>query len=265
MGSASVQAIFNASSGSYGKQIAYVVPGSAESWASVIAANGTNGGTPLVNYSYVDSTPGPQGFTSHRFADFVFDLSEYNLVTFTSAIVVLGVSLISMSFGNQFSTDAAGGLALIRADETQRGNSFAITNYQALIDGAAAHGEMANRFDYTEVSHQSALFTLNATGLTYLNSVKSKSDMLNHAGFGVCFGGIVDSDTPTPPDAQGVMQYQLSSCALSLNWTSPSPVQINVGDVWKDAVGMQINQTGSAWQAVEDIDINVGDVWKDKA
>lgn len=40
-----------------------------------------------------------------------------------------------------------------------------------------------------------------------------------------------------------------------------TPVQINIGDVWKEVAGVQIN-IGDSWKAVAGMQINIGDSWK---
>lgn len=46
-----------------------------------------------------------------------------------------------------------------------------------------------------------------------------------------------------------------------LTVTYTYPIEINVGDSWKDVVSMKIN-VGDAWKEISDFDINISDVWK---
>ncbi len=52
-----------------------------------------------------------------------------------------------------------------------------------------------------------------------------------------------------------------SGSGLAYPFTTGTNTQINIGDAWKEIVGIQIN-IGDAWKPVAGAQINIGDAWK---
>jgi len=62
----------------------------------------------------------------------------------------------------------------------------------------------------------------------------------------------------------GSMDYAYLGQPFVTNPDAPAAgtvVKINIGDVFKDYVGMQIN-IGDVWKTVAGVSINIGDTWK---
>lgn len=230
------------------------------SWAAIISGAGTNSsGGGEVNYNAFGGN-----FTTHRVTCMCWDLRDLKFVTFTSASI--SFSSVGNGFAptNRFSTDAAGGAALVSVNENYATLNGSASNYNAVYRGRGTeyssrilHSSIPNNYNRYNYS-----YTLNASGLSYLNSVQTKSNFKGYAFFGIVLGGIVDNVTPTA--FNHVTLQSISAMKLTLNFTDGSTgMQINVGDDWKDATGGFIN-VGDDWKPISDINLNVSDTWKNK-
>ena len=233
------------------------------SWSTLISSAGTHSsGGGEVNFNWYTGT-----FNAHRVTCMCWDLTDLNFLTFTSAQI--GFSSVGNGFApvNQFSTDSAGGAALVSVNENYATLIGSASNYNAVYRGRTTeygtsrilHSAIPNNYNRYNYS-----YTLNASGLSYLNSVKSKSLNKGYAFFGIILGGVVDGIAPSASSNHVTLQ-SIGSMKLTLNYTTGTTgMQINVGDSWKDVAGASIN-VGDEWKPVSDIDINISDTWKNKA
>jgi len=240
-----------------------------QTYAQIFTGAGTTGnfGNPAVFLRGEDTNP---YYERSMFIDIVVDLRAYSFVTFTSASITMQASNISMD-ETAWGTDLRNGIALVSQRETVRDHTVNAINYHEIYEGAVNGTEYASRIGQAACIAAgnvtgNVTFTLNAAGISYLNSVKSKANLTGFALFGVVFGGQADNVTPTYLGVNNIhMFYTRNVRYMTLNYTTGTTgMQINVGDAWKDATGGLIN-VGDEWKGIDDIDLNVGDAWKNKA
>lgn len=193
--------------------------------------------------------------------EIALDLTNYGLVTFTSGYIDItpeGSIFNSAMWGNPTQDS----LALCSQRETLRSKAASVSDYYEILYGAVLGSEFANRLSLASLTTDvSSRFTLNATAISYLNTVSSKSNLGGYAFFGILFGGVADNVAPTW--TSGDMQVQLKNVTIVLNYTSTGSY-INVGDVWKEITGGYIN-VGNSWKSISEIDLNIGDTWKNNS
>jgi len=139
--------------------------------------------------------------------------------------------------------------------------------YNAIYRGRGT--EYSTRKPFSTVPHDHDRdpysYTLNAAGLSYLNSVHTKPNYKGLAFMGVMLNGIITAaPAPTiPGSGSGTHAFFQSTynSVLTMNVTISSAHYINIGDSWKQVAGGLIN-VGDEWKSLNDLDLNVGDVWK---
>lgn len=235
-----------------------------ESWATIISSVGTE-----ITSTHVLADGATAGlYTRYSSCNVGFDLRDYSLLNVASA--TLAFRLSSASGGNDWATEAQGGLALVGQRESTRGVNATVGDATEIYYSAVNTGDLANRINYSDlVAGTYITFTFNGTGLAYLNSLSTKTYNPGYAYLGVVFGGVVDAVAPTWNSGNRIVRFTngvVFPPTLSLTFTDgDASAQINVGDAWYPIVGAQINQSGVGWNYVSDIDLNIADAWKDRA
>jgi len=122
--------------------------------------------------------------------------------------------------------------------------------------GSLTAHDLCNRY---WPGHTRSYFMLDSTGLTAINPGEKARFMLRSSRD-------INSDAPA-----NAIQSELR-CDSKEGTRPPQLIiyytpgthfpQINIGDIFKDAEGLQIN-IGDAWKDVEKVQINIGDAWKD--
>ena len=220
-----------------------------------------NAGGPSLLLRTEDTNP---YWERNSFIDMLIDLRAFKYATFTSAYITLQCSqFFNENFWGNTSRD---GIALVNQDESIRTTEVAAINYDAIHWGCVSGSEYASRISSTTLAASvgsNIQFTLNAAGINYLNTVKSKTYLKGYAALGIAWGG--QADDIAPPSYPGINQAQLfrsgSNRSITVTFTIPSKHYINIGDGWKQVAGGYVN-VGDEWMGIDDIDINVGDVWK---
>jgi hypothetical protein len=253
-----------------------------ESWAAAVnnAGTGTLGtfsGEVSFFFNTRDGSPPatpPDGVWEIFRTDLVYDLRHLGLLPqISSATITFWTNGNSDTDGNLWPTDNAGGIALFGQRDSVRGTGKSAANHYEIYYWSASNPgvELANRIPWSNLTYTGSnfqrTFTLNSTGLAYLNSVWSNTYNPGWLFLGIDFGGVVDGVNPTLPSGEWGWQKAirtLTQPVLTLNWDSGDSMRINIGDSWKDVVGIQINRDGANWDQVLDLDINIADSWKDK-
>jgi len=260
MASETIEATWNGSVPSYTAQVARNNVG-LETRTQMFSGKGAYTGSTQVKLSANNSNPGY--YERGEYGDFVFDLRAFKFVTFTAASMTFTSSSPS-SYNFWPGNDNAGGMALVGQRETVRSETKSASNYQEIYQGAITPGlEYANRLPKSSFgSGNNMTFTYNAAGISYLNTVKSKSNLRGYALFGWVLGGIVDNVAPTwAAGSHYVRPWGIYPIDINLTFNVSSAHYINIGDSWKQVTGGLLN-VGDEWKMLDDIDINVGDVWK---
>ena len=235
-------------------------------YAAMAAGLGTNTASRAEAKLTTGATPTVFSLLSR--GNFGFDLTTsllpYDIFRATAATLRVGIYSVTTTVGHMWTNDNACGIGLtVLNDATKANNTLEPDGFQAIRAGG--YSEVSSRLPFTSCTPGSAhTFTINQTGLDYINTVRSKAAHTNYAFFGICFGGEIDSLTPTwGPNAVNSVELDSSSGTYParLNITYEAIAQINIGDVWKDVSGIKIN-VGDVWKDVVDLNINIGDVWK---
>jgi len=237
-----------------------------ETWNVALTSPGEHI-TGAASISFNHPNVATQTYSALRHGNLGYDLRDLGFInSFTSAYLYLRVR--NRTSTNFFSTDAAGGAALVGQNEASRGGvDKSINDYLAIYQARGT--EFSTRIPWssiteTDIHYQTMNF--NASGMSYLNSVFTKPYFKGYAYFGLIFGGIVDGVSPTVPTTYSCYQtaFEVLNADLVLNWSGNTGHYINIGDSWKEVAGGLIN-IGDEWKGIDDIDLNVGDVWKNKA
>ena len=190
--------------------------------------------------------------------------------TATAASLALEVDTYTSSHIGGIST-ADLSMVLVAMDESivpvAFQDEFSTHDYTA-ISGSLV--ELSDRI-YIPSAGSSPVWTFNAAGIAYLNTVRTKTNFPDIARFGMAFVlDVLDNDpTLTDDEAEVICVFKrqedvTTSQRPTFNMTYTPSVLLNVGDVWKDVTDIQIN-VGDTWKSIadaDDIQINVGDDWK---
>lgn len=239
------------------------------SWSSITTGAGTGNG-----YESLTSQPhlyisGYNNLFSHvKYPTIALDLRGYRMVKFTAASVTLRIydhtdidpSLLFWEDASTYDDVVISGM-----DERFKYDHFSTDlDHTAVGYGFGVLGDYSNRIALNSLTDGlSQTWTINAAGLAYLNTVHDKTVYDGYAYLSVLFGGMSSGVTPTYSGSRTQRVNFDFAADTSISLTFDAPIQINVGDVWKEVVGVYINQTGSTWAYASDVNINVGDVWKD--
>jgi hypothetical protein len=170
------------------------------------------------------------------------------------------------SFGGDWS-DANKGLVLTLMDESVKGSAnLGGTDYNAMFDDFT---EVSNAIPFSSIDGEAGdiVFTLNQAGLDYLDTVFDKANYPGNAYFGLAVVG--DVRDVEPGGVGGSLNYSFKHVndgspfhpKFNMEYIEFPEVYINIGDSWKEVLGMEIN-IGDSWKAVSDIEINIGDSWE---
>jgi hypothetical protein len=168
---------------------------------------------------------------------------------------------------NEVYSDANAGIIPVLLDESVKvAATAAYTDYQAILQGSGTPIASAiNHSALTKIGYTQ--FQLNSDGLTYLNSVLTKSTFPGYAFMGFMFVGDVNNVTPTWGSGGADVEASVGDTGGTqtyLTFEYDVMAQINIGDVWKDVAEIKIN-VGDVWKDVEELNINIGDVWKEQS
>lgn len=252
---------------SYWTSLARSVVGS--TWAGIRDGAGTGGGS---------QSAGPllgTGSTAGRYTilynwDFVFDMSDYLMLGITSATLSMAVKN-SVTSTTLWATDAGNGIAICGQRETTRGTSIAVSNYQEVHAGAVAGTEYCTRVPWSSLPGAGGgtqVWTFNAAGLAYLNSVNSKTYNKGYCFLGGVWGGIVDGLTPTSDGVNRVQRVDpltfggTTQATLSLGYSTSAPkVGTALAGSTRTILGSQIS-ISNTWRTIIGAQINIGDTWR---
>lgn len=233
-------------------------PSGGEAYSTIISSAGNTTGVPSVSLLVTGGL-----YTFNKWIDVAIDLREYALVDFATA----NITSTPLNSGaiNMWSTSSYNSVGIINQRESVRG-----VNYDTDVDYRETYQSMAAGTDlFTDFPHSSLIvagvahqFNFTAAGLSYLNSVATKAYNPGYAYMSMVAGGQAANATPDLGTSTGGY-HSFWATSPVFNATFTSPIKVNVGDVWRDVIGVQINQTGSAWRYGTDIKVNVGDAWKD--
>ena len=236
-------------------------------WAQLVALSGTSQQFGFSGPVVRDDNSNPGKYGNLSCGDITVNLNPYNLVDITA--VSIRFPAMNMYNTNIWSTSERNGFALVIQDETLRGTAKAAANYDATV---AAFGttEICTRVPASAFPVYPATvdltLPLNATGVSYFQSLKGRLVNPGYAFLGVAFAGYVDGETPTFSADQHTLGWaNPGGTQAELILTCTTSTKINIGDTWRDVVGASLNVTGSAWSDVTDMNLNVSDVWKDRA
>ncbi len=241
----------------------YAVPmgrvSAGESYNNIVSSAGTTQGPATVSLIKTSGL-----YTFNRWIDLALDLREYNAVQFSAADITWKAS--TQTTIDMWTTSSYNALGFIGQRESVRGTTYSfVTNYPETYQYFAAAGPVYTSFVHTSalVSGTTYQFDFGGSGLTYLNSVHNKTYNPGYAFMSMVAKGQAEDVTPDNAPATGGYNSSWSTEQPTFNGTFSSPIKINIGDVWKDVIGVQINQSGSAWKYAQDVNINVGDDWKE--
>lgn len=202
-------------------------------------------------------------YTSYRI-DCMFDLREFAMLEITDALFYAKVLSINNRNDNiHVNPDWFG---LVRQRESLRGLNSNTANHYEGYWGGINYGAMSNTQHLVSslVASTWYYWTLNSTGVTYLNTVNSKADLTGYAPFTLGFGNtLVDNEANATWTNNQVTIITFNAILLRLTYESSTPpASIEIGSNTKIIQAMQINVSGT-WRYVAEMQINIGDVWKD--
>jgi hypothetical protein len=193
------------------------------------------------------------------------DLRGYNVVNFSSATFRFNVNicdyaahLLPWEGASTYDSVVMSGM-----NEDVKGATFSqTTDYKEINEGFGVHGDFSDRKLFSTLNATGNFtWTMNATGLAYLNTVKNKTYNPGYAFLSMIFGGQSSGVAPTnaTTSSQDVSFDFDTTTVVTLTFTAP--VQINVGDTWKEVIGIQ-QSISNAWKYTRLMELNIGDIWK---
>jgi hypothetical protein len=240
-----------------------------ETYAQITAGVGTHSGfasLPTQPHVYLIKSNGDQ-YSHSKLGLISLDLRELAMVSFTAASITARINDVNYTAGDamwQGVSDYDSVVVSGTNEDVIGVNWSQSVNYREICQGFGVIGDYSNRIGMGSfTAGVNSTWTLDASGLAYLNSVANKTYNPGYAFLSLVFGGQSSGVAPTVTNArrQDISLDWATAGYVSLTFTSN--IKINVGDVWKDVVSIEVNRTGTTWDYVVDLDLNVGDVWKD--
>lgn len=240
-----------------------------ETYATITSNLGNVSGSPSIPgqpHVYLIKATG-DAYSHSKVTSIGLDLRDYAMVTFSAGSIAIRVDSTNYAIGDLLwgGVSSRDSVVVSGMNEDVMGVNWSTTvNYLEICQGFGAIGDYSNRNLITTMPvGGTSTFTLNSAGISYLNTVNTKTYNPGYAYFSLIWGGQSDGVAPTTANArsQYVSWDFATLCTVTLTFTSS--IQINVGDTWREVIGVQINQSGSSWVYATELNINVGDTWKD--